>query len=132
MDRHQHQQPPDPRDEAPAAAVGSEHGGMAQDDGMAHDGAGDGMEMRSDVTGPQLAAVTVLSVLVLVAALLWSASYANLSIGADDVDGAIMPPGMIMTSDMPAEAMVDMAAVDPGDVDYTAPADARGDQPLEP
>ena len=43
-----------------------------------------------------------------------------------------MAPGMIMGRDTPAEAMRDMAAVDPGDVDYMAPADARGDQPLEP
>jgi manganese oxidase len=43
-----------------------------------------------------------------------------------------MAPGMIMEWDTPAEAMVDMAAVDPGDVDYTAPEDTRGDQLLEP
>lgn len=30
------------------------------------------------------------------------------------------------------EAMEDMAAVDPAEVSYTAPADARGDRPLEP
>jgi FtsP/CotA-like multicopper oxidase with cupredoxin domain len=88
--------------------------------------------MQSDVTRPQLVAVSALTVLALVAALLWSASYANLTIGADDVDGAIMPPGMIMGRDTPAEAMRDMAAVDPGAVEYTAPAAARGDQPLEP
>ena len=66
------------------------------------------------------------------AGLLWSAAYANLTIGSHDVDGAVMPPGMIMTRDTPAEAMRDMAAVDPDDVRYIAPADARGDQPLEP
>jgi len=44
----------------------------------------------------------------------------------------IMPPGMIMTYDTPGQSMVDMAAVDPRDVSYTAPADARGDQPLQP
>ncbi len=43
-----------------------------------------------------------------------------------------MPPGMIMTYDSPAEAMRDMAAVNPRAVSYTAPADARGDQPLQP
>ncbi len=94
-------------------------------------GAG-GMEMRSDVTRPQLAAVTVLTILALVAAIVWSASYANLTIGADDVDGAVMAPGMIMTRDTPAEAMKDMAAVDPDAVRFSAPAAARGDQPLEP
>src|SRR3954447_4787276 len=84
------------------------------------------------VTRPQLAVVTMLTVLALIAAIIWSASYTNLSIGADDVDGAIMPPGMIMTRDMSAEAMRDMAAVDPDGVSYPAPADVRGDQPLEP
>ena len=43
-----------------------------------------------------------------------------------------MAPGMIMTRDTPAEAMRDMAAVNPNAVSYVAPADARGDQPLEP
>jgi FtsP/CotA-like multicopper oxidase with cupredoxin domain len=90
------------------------------------------MSMQTDVTRPQIAVVAVLTTLALVAAILWSASYANLSIGADDVDGAVMPPGMIMTRDMPAAAMRDMAAVDPDEVSYTAPRDAKGDQPLEP
>jgi FtsP/CotA-like multicopper oxidase with cupredoxin domain len=89
-------------------------------------------EMKSDVTRPQLVAVTLISILALVAGLVWSAMFANLRIGSHDVDGAIMPPGMIMTRDMPAEAMKDMAAVDPRDVDYTAPYEAQGDQVLEP
>lgn len=101
------------------------HRGMKHGDGGMH-------QMDSEVTAPQLTVMTILSVLVLVASLLWSAGYANLAIGAHDVDGAVMPPGMIMTRDTPAEAMVDMAAVDPGEVNYTAPEDARGDQPLEP
>src|SRR5215218_10387811 len=120
---HQHQ--PDDRTDSPVVA---DEGGR---EALVHRHGHAGMNTGSDVTRTQLAAVTVLSLLVLVAALLWSASYANLSIGADDVDGAVMAPGMIMGWDTPAEAMVDMAAVDPGDVDYTAPEDARGDQPLE-
>jgi manganese oxidase len=104
----------------------------ASRDAHAAMGHGGTHEMRSDVTRPQLVAVSVLTLLALVAALLWSASYANLGIGADDVEGAIMPPGMIMTRDTPAEAMRDMAAVDPGAVRYEAPADTRGDQPLAP
>lgn len=44
----------------------------------------------------------------------------------------VMPPGMVMTAGMSMAAMRDMAAVDPADVDATAPAGARGDQPLEP
>ncbi|MEA5507923.1 copper oxidase [Halotia wernerae UHCC 0503] len=46
--------------------------------------------------------------------------------------GFVMPPGMIMTSDMSMEAMEDMAAVDLTKIAYTAPVDARGDQVLTP
>lgn len=56
----------------------------------------------------------------------------NLGLGARDVGGVVMPPGMVMTRDTPAEAMREMAAVDPGAVDFTAPADARGAQPIDP
>lgn len=42
----------------------------------------------------------------------------------------VMPPGMIMTNGMPMDAMRDMAAVDPAEVDAQARANARGDQPL--
>lgn len=83
-------------------------------------------------TPAQIAAVSFLSVLALTAALIFSASYANLRLSARDVGGAIMPPGMIMTYDTPGQSMRDMAAVDPRTVSYIAPADARGDQPLEP
>ncbi|KPV54960.1 copper oxidase, partial [Kouleothrix aurantiaca] len=83
-------------------------------------------------TRAQIAAVSFLSVLALTAALIFSASYANLRLSARDVGGAIMPPGMIMTYDTPGQSMRDMAAVDPRTVSYTAPADARGDQMLEP
>lgn len=43
-----------------------------------------------------------------------------------------MAPGMIMTRDTPAEAMRDMAAVDPNAMRSVAPADAVGAQPLQP
>jgi FtsP/CotA-like multicopper oxidase with cupredoxin domain len=84
------------------------------------------------VTRPQLVAATVMSLVALAAGLVLSASIANLGIGARDVDGAVMPPGMIMTRDTPAAGMRDMAAVDPDALTYRAPVDARGDQPLEP
>jgi manganese oxidase len=79
-----------------------------------------------------LAVVTVLTLLALAAASLFSTSYANLTISARDVGGAVMPPRMIMTRDTPADAMRDMAAVDPRAVRYTAPPDAHGDRALEP
>jgi FtsP/CotA-like multicopper oxidase with cupredoxin domain len=83
-------------------------------------------------TPTQIFAVSALSVLILVAGLIYSALFTNLNLSAEDVGGAIMPPGMIMTWDTPGESMVDMAAVDPRAVAYTAPVNAQGDQLLEP
>lgn len=91
-----------------------------------------GMKMASPPTRPQLIAVALGSVLALAAALTFSATYFNLGLGARDVGGAVMPPGMIMLRDTPGQAMRDMAAVDPRAVSYTAPAEARGDQLLNP
>jgi manganese oxidase len=48
------------------------------------------------------------------------------------MNGLIMPPGAIITPGMSMQAMEDMSAVDLSKVTYTAPADARGDQPLAP
>jgi FtsP/CotA-like multicopper oxidase with cupredoxin domain len=56
----------------------------------------------------------------------------NLALSVDDVGGVIMPPGMIMDFNTPAEAMRSMGAVHPDTVTYRAPADAKGDQPLKP
>ena len=50
--------------------------------------------------------------------------------GVTRMGGLVMPPGMVMTEGMSMDAMRDMAAVDPGEVDARAPADARGDQPM--
>jgi len=101
---------------------GVQHGGMDQTR----------TDPVAEVTGPQLAAVTALTVLALAAAIVWCASYANLAIGAGDVRGAVMPPGMIMTRDTSADAMRDMAAVDLDAVTYTASAEMQGDQPFPP
>ena len=48
------------------------------------------------------------------------------------VGGVIMPPGMIMDFNTPAETMRSMGAVLPRDITYRAPIEARGDQLLEP
>jgi FtsP/CotA-like multicopper oxidase with cupredoxin domain len=108
-----------------------EHSGMSMGSSGGAADAHAGMEMGGAVTRPQLLSVTLLTLLALVASAVWAAANYNLSISAEEVDGAIMPPGMVNRRDLPAEAMREMAAVDPGDVSYTAPADARGDQPLE-
>lgn len=100
--------------------------------GMDHGGMRPGMRLAERPTPTQLAAINFLSVLALAAGLIYSALFTNLNLSARDVGGAIMPPGMIMTYDTPGQSMVDMAAVDPRDVSYTAPVDAQGDQLLEP
>jgi len=96
-----------------------------------HEGHGGGHRMRWDVTRPQLASVGLLTVLAAVAGVILPAQKVNLTLSADDVDGAIMPPGMIMTRDTPGESMKDMSAIDPELVSYEAAQAARGDQPLE-
>jgi len=88
--------------------------------------------MGGEVTRPQIFAATTLSLVALMAGILWSAAHFNLTVGSHDVSGAVMAPGMIMTRDTPAEAMRDMAAVNPDAVSYVAPPDARGDQTLQP
>jgi len=108
--------------EAPPPASGDgEHAGHAGMGGMAGMGGGP-LDVAYRVTRPQLAAVALASVVLLAGALLFSASRVNLGLGADDVGGLVMPPGMIMTRDTPGQAMRDMAAVDPGAVAYRAPS----------
>jgi manganese oxidase len=86
----------------------------------------------SSVTRPQLTVVTLLTLLALTLAVALPATKVNLALSAEDVGGAVMPPGMVMTRETSAAAMRDMAAVDPDTVTTVAPARARGDQPLEP
>ena len=114
-----------------------------------------GMRNPRRVSRAQIAAVGTLSPLVLAAGVLIAGVFGDFSMssassqgmsgmghegmpgmqgtsGVMQMDGLVMPPGMIMTPDMSREAMQDMAAVDLSKTRYTAPADARGDQPLEP
>lgn len=98
-------------------------------DGMADHA---GMNMKPDVTRPQLAAVTMMSGLMLLAGMTFPALFVNMRLSARDVGGAIMPPGMIMGWDKPGDAMRDMSAVHPKYVQHTAAPNARGDRPLTP
>lgn len=100
---------------------GSGHAGMKGDEHPA-----------SRATTAQKLAWAVLSLLALVAGVTLVASRTNLSLGAREVGGAVMPPGMIMLRDTPWQSMKDMSAVDQRTVSYVAPADARGDQVLQP
>src|SRR5918997_6547266 len=108
----------------------TDHRAMTVPDGAAPASSTDGHAgmhvMGSDVTRPQIAAVSLLTLLALIAGLLWSANYGNLPLGVHDVEGAVMAPGMIMTRDTPGAAMHDMAAVDAGEIRLTAPAGPPG------
>ncbi len=57
--------------------------------------------MRWNVTRPQLAVVALLTVIALVLGVILPAQRVNLTLSADDVGGAIVPPRMIMTRDTP-------------------------------
>lgn len=103
---------------------------------MPHDGMA-GMMRKSDdpafaVTRAQLVAMSMLTVLALVAGSVFAASQANLTVSARQVGNAVMPPGMVMRRDLDAESMRDMAAVDLRSVRYEAAPDARGDQTIQP
>jgi len=112
------------------AAIG--HGpGHEQAHGHSH-GDTHGHAMRPDVTRPQLAAVCMSTLLMLLGGLTVPALFVNMTLSARDVGGAIMPPGMIMGWDTPGEAMRDMAAVHPRLVATRAQPQARGDMALEP
>jgi FtsP/CotA-like multicopper oxidase with cupredoxin domain len=101
------------------------HAAMSHGAGMHH-------EMKPDVSRPQLAVVGLLTTLALIASIVIPAMFVNLTYSAEEVGGAIMPPGMVMSRDTSAAAMREMAAIDPGEVSYTAPTKARGDKTLEP
>ena len=93
---------------------------------------GGGHQMKSDATVPQLAAVAGVTTLLLLTGLIAPGFKVNLSLSARDVGGVMMPPGMIMGFDTPAQAMRDMGAIHPRHVSYTAPVEAHGDQVLHP
>jgi hypothetical protein len=93
---------------------------------------GGGGRTRADVTRPQLVTITLFTLLMLAGGMTLPGAFVNLRLSAHDVRGAIMPPGMIMTQDTTAAAMLDMAAVDPRDVTATYEIDKRGAQPLAP
>jgi FtsP/CotA-like multicopper oxidase with cupredoxin domain len=83
-------------------------------------------------TRPQLVTITLFTLLMLAAGMTLPAAFVNLRLSTHDVRGAIMPPGMIMTQETPAAAMLDMAAVDPRDVTATYGLDRQGAQSLAP
>jgi hypothetical protein len=89
-------------------------------------------DAATHVTRTQLATVTSFTVLMLIAGMFVPAAFVNVRVSADQVGRAIMPPGMIMTPETPADAMLDMSAVNPRLAVYTAAVQERGDRPLAP
>ncbi len=95
-----------------------------------HDHQHSHMQMESDATRPQIVSVLVASLVALLIGLIAPANWRNLRLSAHDVGGVIMPPGMIMDRDTPAEAMRDMAAVNPRIVSASYGIDRQGDREL--
>jgi hypothetical protein len=91
-----------------------------------------GHSIQSDATRPQLAAVAGVSILALATGMIAPANWRNLTLSAADVGGAIMPPGMMMDRNTPADAMRDMAAADPRDVAVRYGLNVHGDRELVP
>lgn len=89
-------------------------------------------ETIGDITRPQLAAITGISLFLLLVGTVSPANWVNLRLSAKQVGGLIMAPGMIMTHDTTAEKMQEMAAVLPRLVSAEFGIEERGDRELEP
>ncbi len=103
---------------------GDGHGGHPMKDGHGSH------PMKTDATRPQIAALGSVSVIALSIGMIAPANWVNMALSAWDVGGIIMPRGMIMDRDTPADAMRDMAAVDPRLVSASYGLDSRGDREL--
>lgn len=86
--------------------------------------------LKTDATTPQVSALGIVSVIALAIGMAAPANWLNLTLSARDVGGVIMPRGMIMGRDTPAEAMRDMAAADPRRVTASYDLSAKGGQEL--
>jgi uncharacterized membrane protein YidH (DUF202 family) len=110
-----------------------ESGSQTKEHAKSHDGEEHNRHsMNSGVTAPQIFAVTSISLLFLLAGLIAPANWNNLRLSAKEVGGLIMPPGMIMPRDTPAEKMQEMAAVHPRLITQEYGMDTKGDRSLEP
>lgn len=123
------------KEHSPHRQGSQEHGSesrKSEREGSDHGSHGGGHDMKPKATRPQLAALAGVTSFLLISGMVLPGFSVNLRLSAKDVQGAIMPPGMINTFDLPAEAMKDMAAVPPRQISYLAPPEARGDRVLEP
>jgi hypothetical protein len=111
-----------------AQTTGGQHGeGRAAHVG--HESHG-GHSMGTDATRPQVAALGIVSLLALIGGMWAPANWLNMRLSAHEVGGLIMPHGMIMDRDTPADAMRDMSYADPRKITASYPLDAKGDQEL--
>jgi hypothetical protein len=74
------------------ASMSAKAGGGASE----HSGHGGGHAMKPMVTRPQVAAVTMTTTLMLLAGMTAPSLFVNMRLSARDVQGAVMPPGMIL------------------------------------
>lgn len=89
-----------------------------------------GHGMPSDATLPQVLALSCVSLLALATGMIAPANWINMRLSAHEVGGLIMPPGMIMNRDLPADAMRNMSYADPRKAIADYGLDARGDREL--
>ncbi|RWB19106.1 MAG: DUF4396 domain-containing protein [Mesorhizobium sp.] len=106
------------------------HGYHRQGSDRASGKGGAGHHIHSDATAPQIAAIGMASLVALAIGMIAPANWLNLTLSARDVGGVIMPQGMIMDRDTPADTMRDMAAADPRLVTASYGLAAKGDQEL--
>jgi FtsP/CotA-like multicopper oxidase with cupredoxin domain len=99
------------------------HGGQAKPDAHA---------AAFAPTRPQIAAMAGVTALLLLAGMFTPGLRVNLSLGAKEVGGLVMPPGMIMGFNTSGEAMRDMSAVHPRQATFVAQPGERGDRTLTP
>jgi hypothetical protein len=97
----------------PQATQGHEQHQMGAHAQHGSEGAHDKHALAFAPTRPQIAAMTGIATLMLLAGLILPGLRVNLALGAKDVGGLVMPPGMIMDFNTSAEAMRDMSAVHP-------------------
>jgi hypothetical protein len=114
------------------ASDASSHQGHDRMAGMDHGSVAGASGVQAEVTRAQLITVTCFSLLMLATGMTVPSAFVNLRLTAHEVRGAIMPPGMIMTEETSAAAMLDMAAVDPRDVTATYGLNKQGAQLLAP
>lgn len=89
-----------------------------------------GHRMESNATRAQVVGLGAVSALALTIGMVSPANWVNMQLSAREVGGVIMPRGMIMDRDTPADTMRDMAAVLPKYVKASYDLQQRGDQEL--